>query len=336
MVGSVSDFAELSGAEMAAAALLAMGESVAATVLRHMDERAIGTISDAMARLRTVGRDVATRALTRLAGDLEQMGVTTPDGFGYLRRMLVTAFGDAKAGDIIERMMRSSGGNIDVLSHGDPKMLAEQLGNERPQLLAVLLGHMNRLSAVAFLANLSEEHATEVIYRYACMDAVQPIAMAELRVMLSETLGGHIEARPTTIGGVRNAADLLNGMGNSASERALERIRDVDPDTASRLRESMFTFDDLMRLNDQSLQAILRSVPSERLAPALRAASAEVREQVLRNVSKKAADYLRDEIENGPMVTRSDAQAAQRAIIEAAMALAQDGKISLGGEEDML
>jgi flagellar motor switch protein FliG len=125
-------------------------------------------------------------------------------------------------------------------------------------------------------------------------------------------------------------------MGSSASEKALEQIRAVDPELADRLRENMFTFDDLLNLGDQALQAILRVVPSERLGPALRAAPLAVRTRVLDNLSKKAADYLRDEIENGPMVTRADAHAAQRTIIEAALSLAAEGKLSLQGDEDML
>ena len=325
-----------SGAEMAAAALLSLGETVAASVLRHMDERSIGVISDAMARSRSLDSTAASTAMTRLALDLQTRGPIPPDGFGYLRRLLVSAFGEDKATDMMERIMRSSGGPIDVLSHTDPRMLAEQLSGERPQLLAVLLGHMNRLTAVSFLSSLPEDRAYEVVYRFARIDAVQPTAMAELRAMLSEALGGQIEARTTTIGGIRNAAELLNGMGGSASEKALGRIRELDSDLADRLRENMFTFDDLLNLGDQALQAILRVVPSEHLGPALRAAAAAVRTRVLDNVSKKAADYLRDEIENGPMVTRAEAHAAQRTIVEAALSLAREGKLSLQGDEDML
>jgi flagellar motor switch protein FliG len=336
MAGTDTGVTEQSGAEMAAAVLIFLGESVAASVLRHMDERSIGVISDAMARSRSLDSTTASSAMVRLATDLESHGMIPPDGFGYLRRLLVSAFGEDKAGDMMERIMRSSGGPIDVLSHSDPRMLAEQLAGERPQLLAVLLGHMNRLTAVSFLGTLPEERASEVVYRFARMDAVQPAAMTELRAMLSEALGGQIEARTATIGGVRNAAELLNGMGSSASEKALEQIREVDPELADRLRENMFTFDDLLNLGDQALQAILRVVPSERLGPALRAAPLAVRTRVLDNLSKKAADYLRDEIENGPMVTRADAHAAQRTIIEAAMSLAAEGKLSLRGDEDML
>lgn len=324
------------GAAMAAAILLAMDERDAADVLRHMDERAIGVVSDTMARSPSVDKSTVSLALTRLMSELEAPGVITSDSSGYLRRLLVSAFGEDRAGDIMERIMRLSGGTGDVLSRTDPKALAEQLAGERPQLLAVVLGHMNRLSAATFLASLRGETATEVIYRFALMDSVQPAAMAELRAMLSETLGAHFEAHSAAIGGVRNAAELLNGMGGTAAEGALEAIRQVDPELADRLREKMFTFEDLLNVSDQALQTILRAVPAERLGPALRAASPAVRNRVLGNISKKAADYLRDDIENGPMVTRADAHAAQRTILETALGFAGEGKIALRGEEELL
>lgn len=320
MAGLVAGIAGLPGA--AVAAPLALGENVAANVLQHSG-RACDR-HDLRSRWRTIGIDATTYALSRPVDDPEQMGVITPDGSECLWRELVTAFGDATARDIIERIMRSSDGNIDITSDGDPKVLVEQLSGERLQLLTGLLGRKNRLSAVAFLTTLSDDAAAEIVYRYTCVGTRQLTAVAELRVMLSETLGGHMEARLTTIGGVQNAANLANDIGNSAAECALAPTRDVDPGTTPRLWGSMFTFDDLKRLNDQALPGIHPSVPSERLAPALRI------------VSKKTADHRRDEIENGPMVTRSDAQAAQRALTEAAMALAQEGKASLDGEEGLL
>jgi flagellar motor switch protein FliG len=336
MAGTGVAEAALSPPEKVAAALLTIGESSAAIVLRQMDEKSIAAISDAMARMRNIDIKVATRVMDDLVTDLEANGIATPGGVGHLRRLLASAFGDQRAGEIIERMMRSRDGAIDVLSEIDPKTLAEQVRQERPQLLAVLLGHMNKLSATGFLATLPEETVIEVVYRYARMDTIQPAAMSEMRTMLAEMLGGHVESKTTMIGGVRNAADLLNGMGPAASERALTRIRETDPELADRIRENMFTFEDLMRLSDQTLQVILRAIDPDRLAPALRSASPEIRERIYANVSRKAAQFLRDEVENGPPVTRSDAQAAQRVILEAAMALAQEGKLSLRGEEDMV
>ena len=336
MAGTDLEGETLSPPEKVAAALLTMGESSAAVILRQMDERSVAVISDAMARMRMVDVGTATKVMEDLVADLEANGAVTPGGVGHLRRLLASAFGEQRAGEIVERMMRSRDGAIDILSEVDPKTLAEQVRQERPQLLAVLLGHMNKLSATGFLASLPEETVTDVVYRYARMDTIQPAALSEMRAMLGEMLGGHVESKTTIIGGIRNAADLLNGMGQAASERALAQIRESDPELAKQIRENMFTFDDLMRLSDQTLQTILRAVPPEGMAPALRSASPEMRERIYANVSRKAAQFLRDEVENGPLVTRAEAQAAQRAILEAALALAQDGKLSLRGEEEMV
>jgi flagellar motor switch protein FliG len=327
---------ERSGAELVSAALLVMGDEVAANVLRHMDERAIRSISRAMARSRAVDAVAASAAITRLIAELDSPGVITSDSSNYLRRLLVSAFGEEKASDMMERIMRSNDGAVDALSRTDPKILAQKLYGERPQVLAVVLGYTNRSSGLAFLACLPEGTAIEVVYRFALMYSVQPAAMMELREMLAETLGAHLEEHSTTIGGVRNAAELLNGMGELAADKMLDAIRQVDPELADRLREKMFTFDDLLNLSDQALQAILRAVPSERLGPALRATPTTVRERVLGNISKKAADYLRDELDNGPMVTRAEAHAAQRTILEAALRLGREGRISLHGDEDLL
>jgi flagellar motor switch protein FliG len=326
----------LSTREMAAAVLLTMEEQNAALVLRHMDERAIGVVSDTMAQMRSIESSSALQAVAKLTADLESSGAIAPGGFAYLRRMLTAAFGEDRAGEMIERIMRAGGGEFDALAHVDPKTLADQVGGERPQLLAVLVGHMNRMAAAVFLASLPDHVATDIIYRYARVDTVQPVATIELRAMLTEMLGGHVASRASVIGGARQAADLLNTLGASVSERILASIRDADPSLADKIRESMFTFDDLMRIGDQALQAVLRGVAPDRLAPAMRAASPAVRERMLASISNRLAVIVRDEIENGPMVTRADAQAAQKAMIDVAIALAAEGKISLGGQEEML
>lgn len=327
---------EVKGAAMAAYVVMSLDENAASQVLRHMDEATIGAITDAMAEMKTLPNEQAYQIYARLMTDLEYSGAMTPGGFNAFRGILVKAFGDRKATEMLERIMRSNSSTIDVLTKVDSRSLAEQVSHERPQVIAVLLGQMSRASAAECLNAFPEEIATDVILRFARLDAVQHYAITELRNMLSELLGGQVAARGNPMGGVRQTADLLNGMGGGAAERALAKIRELDPDLADRIRENMFTFDDLFRLPEQSLQFVIREVDPAKRATALRAASPQMRDRVLANVAAKEAAVLRDEIENGRMVTRSDAQAAQRAFIEAALRLAQDGRISINGEEDML
>jgi len=328
--------AELSGAAMAAHVVMSIDENAASQVLRHMDEPAIGALTDAMAEMKALPNERIYQIYARLMTDLEYSGAMAPGGFASFRSLLAKAFGDKKANDLLERIMRSSSTTIDVLTKVDPKLLAEQIKDERPQLVAVLLGQMARSAAVECLGGLNEDLATDVILRYARLDAVQSFAITELKSMLSEMLGGHVSSRANSMGGIRQAADLLNGMGGGASDRALSRIRELDPELADRIRENMFTFDDLLKLADPALQMVIREVDPTKRAPALRGASSQMRERILANVATKEAAILKDDIENGPMVTRSDAQAAQRAFVEAAMRLDQDGRISISGEEDML
>lgn len=326
----------LRGAEKVAVILMMMGERKAAAVMQHMDERAIGAVSDIMGTVPKVESETALELLGDLLIELDGAGVSSAGGFPWLKRVLVNAFGEQRALEMIEKALRSGGGTIDVLTNVDPKSLAEQVGGENPQMLAVLLGHMTKSAAVAFLNSIDSTLPAEIIYRYAKMDTIQPVALGELREMLSEMLGGHVSARVSAIGGVRQAADILNGMGAEAADHAIGRIRQLDSGLAEKIRDSMFTFDDLMRLDDQSLQLVLRNVPQERIAPALRAASIPTKDRMLTCVSSKAAIVIVDEIENGQRVTRADAQAAQKEICEVALRLAEQGTISLGGQEDML
>lgn len=326
----------LSPSEKVAAVLMTVGESSAAAILRHMEEKAVTSISHAMARMSAVDVATATNVMRELIADLDASSVTAPGGLANLHRLLASAFGDRRATEIIEGLMRSDDSTGDILSVIDPKTLADQLGRERPQLLAVLLGYMNKSTAVGFLANLPSGLATDVIRRFALMDTIQPAALAEMRAMLKETLGGHVQSKTATIGGIRNAAGLLNGMAQEAADQVLKEIREMDPDLAGQVRENMFTFEDVLELPDRTLQMVLGAAQPDTIAPALRPISRQLRERVYANVSKKASEILRDEVENGPRLTRTEARTAQRTILDAVMRLADEGKLSLRGEEEMV
>lgn len=326
------------GADLAAVVLVTLGESLAGRVLRHLDERTIGTISDSMAKLKSVNRETVALAMGKLAFDRDSAGVNG-GGFDFLRRVLLKEFGEHDGQEMLDRIMRSGNGALDALSTVDPKTLAEQIGNERPQVLAVIVGHMARSSAVTMLSQFPEEVTFEVIYRYACLETVQPVALQELRAMLTETLGGHIATRTVSPGGVRQAGDLLNGMDAATSQKALEAIRQINPAVADQIRESMFTFEDLLRLSDDAMQIVIREFQMQypdRLDKVLRNASDEMCKMVYRNISTKQRTVLQDQIENGKALTRADVQHARRDFVNLAIALAAENRIALGGTEDMI
>lgn len=327
---------KLSGDQKAATALMLLGDELAPLVLRHMNENAVGAIARQVAQVDQLDTDQSTEIVERLATDLRSDINRFPVGLDYVRRTLTDAFGDAKAAEVIDQILQTKPKTFDLLNDVDPRRLAEQVSNEAPQLLAVMLGHMKRRAAVAFLDCLPEDKASDVVFRYSQIESVHPAALLEMRLAMTELLGGGRASRVPALGGARQAAELINAMETSAAEQALTSIRAVDNDLADSIRANLFTFDDLGRLTDQTLQMVLREVEQGKLAPALRGASPAMRERILANVSHQTAEFLRDEIENGVPVTRAQAHAGQRAITDATVRLADAGKLSLGGAADML
>ncbi|TMV87876.1 hypothetical protein FGG78_18235 [Thioclava sp. BHET1] len=326
----------ISSPAMAAYVVMSMDKAAALQVLRHLDEASIGQLTAAMANVGEFPVDTAAQVYAGLMSELQAGGAMAPGGFDAFRSLLSRAFGEKRASDMLERIARTSATDFELLSKVDGKALAEQIRGERPQLIAVLLGQMTRSAAVECLAAFDEDLATDLVYRYARLETIQSFALSELKAMLSEHLGTQFETRASSAGGVRQAADLLNGMGTGAADRALTRIRARDDDLASQIRANMFTFDDLLDLPDQALQQVIFVVNPERRAPALRGASVPTRDRFLANISKKDATILRDDIENGPMVTRAESQSAQHEFVEAALKLSQEGRISIRSEEDMI
>ena len=326
----------MNGAAMAAYVVMSMDEAAASEVLKHMDEASIGVLTSAMSVMREPGRDMAYQIYARLMTDLESNGAMAPGGYAAFRHLLARAFGDKRAQDMLERIGRNNAAQLDALSKVDPKFLADLIKDERPQLIAVLLGQMTRATAVECLNAFEEPLSVDLIHRFARLDTVRSAALAELKSMLAEHLGTQIESGTSSTGGVRQAADLLNGMSSSASDRALSQIRDVDPELADQIRSNMFTFEDLLNLPDNFLQLVIFDVNPERRAPALRGGSPQARDRFLANISRKEAEILKDDIDHGPMVTRAESQDAQREYVEAAMRLSRDGRISLRNDEDMI
>lgn len=324
------------GIKDVAAILMVLGDDIATAIMRQMSETTIEAIASAMVDIKTLDAADAIRLISRLALDFSGSGVELPGGMEFVRRTLSEALGKERAGDLLDKMLQRTEEKLELLDKIDPKTLTAQIGMESTQLQAVMLAHMKRNTAIAYLNSLSEEAVSEIIYRYAQIDVVQPAALAEMRVMISEILRGQTNLRATIPGGVRQAAELLNEMETQNAEHALAAIRAHDEHLADAVRDNMFTFEDLIRLDDQTLRVVLREVDISKLAPALRAASPEMRERIYSNISSKLTEILRDEVENGPAVTRAQAQASQKVITEATLRLALAGKISLAGSDDML
>lgn len=329
---------QLNGAERAAIVLHELGEEVAAVVMRQMDEHAIARISGAMTRQRKIPAAARNEVLDAFESDLG-IGGGDEDGYRYLSKVLVSALGETRAQDIINRLSRTERSSFFHLQAiADPRTLAMQMVGERPQTLALLLAQLPRDAGAAMLSYLPEKLAADTIYRFTTLDTVSPEAVNELREMMTELLANSDSGgrRLANLGGAKPAADILNHLQSGLSERVLEAINAHDSETADKIRENLFTFLDLVRLPDRSLQILMREVPGDRLAPALRLVDESVRARFYQNMSARTIEVLQEELTNGPPIRRADALSAQGEIVEIALRLSAEGRISVNASEELV
>jgi flagellar motor switch protein FliG len=329
---------KLSGAERAAIVLRELGEDVAILVMRQMDEAAIARITAAMAQLNRVSPEMRDEIIVNFEADLDNGGLGD-DALRYISRVLVSALGEVRAQEIIGRFRRDDRrGPAGLQFTADPRTLAMQMAGERPQTLALLLAQLPHDTGAAMLSFLPEPVAAEAIYRFTTLDAVSPEAVRELRDMLTELTANSENRgrRLTNLGGAKQAADILNHLQSGLSERVMEAIEHQDHATAEKIRENLFTFQDLSRLSDRTLQILLREVPSDRLAPALRLVDETVRTRFFQNMSARMAEILQEELRSGPPMRRSDALGAQSEIVEVALRLAAEGRIAINAAEELV
>ena len=327
---------KLTGAQRASVLLLSLGEQDAAAVLKHMDAREVQAIGTAMATLKNVSRDDADSVLDAFAGSLGKQtsfGIGTED---YVRNMLVAALGEEKAGGLLDRILVNRGSkSIEALKWMDGRTIAELIGGEHPQIVAIVLAHLDASHASEVLQNLPQTVRGEVIMRIATLDGVQPSALIELdQIMERQVAGAGVRGKAASLGGVKAAAQILNALDSTRELEVMESIVNADADLGQRIQEQMFVFDDLLRIDDRGMQTLLRDVPGDRLVIALKGADPTIREKIFSNMSKRAADMMREDLEVKGPVRLSEVDAAQKEILAAARTLAEQGQINLGAGSD--
>jgi flagellar motor switch protein FliG len=331
------DAKDIGGARRAAILLLTLGEQDAAEVLKHLSARDVQAVGTAMATLTNVSREQVEQVLNHLNDD---MGRQTSLGVGteeYIRKMLVSALGETKAGSLIDRILlgRSSKG-LESLKWMESRAIAEMIGQEHPQIIALVLAHLEPDQAAEVLGYLPQRTRSDVVMRIATLDGVQPHALNELdEIMERQFSGNSTKMKSATVGGLKAAAAILNSMEASREAELMTSIRGLDSNLGEKIEELMFVFDDLADLDDRSMQALLREVPSATLITALKGAEPAMREKIFANMSKRAADMLRDDLEVKGPVRVSEVDAAQKEVLSTARRLADSGQITLsgGGEE---
>jgi flagellar motor switch protein FliG len=321
----------LNGVQRAAVLLLSLGEADAAEVLKHMEPKEVQKIGIAMATMTGVSRDQVERVMDEFNGELAgktSLGVGADD---YIRNVLIQALGAEKASGLIDRILlgRNTTG-LDTLKWMDPRAVADLVRNEHPQIIAIVMAHLDSDQAAEALKILPERTRADVLLRIATLDGIPPNALSELNEIMERQFAGNQNLKSSTIGGVKCAANILNFLESGQDQGVLQAIGKVDADLAGKIQDQMFVFDNLVDLDDRSIQTLLREVSGDKLGLALRGADAKVRDKITRNMSQRAAEILLEDMEARGPVRLSDVEAAQKEILTIVRRLADEGTISLG------
>ncbi|MBE0489185.1 MAG: flagellar motor switch protein FliG [Halomonas sp.] len=325
----------LSGARRSAILLLALDEDSAAEVFKYLSAKEIQLISSEMARLDQVSHDEMRQVLADFHAETEEFIALNLNSSDHIRSVLTKALGSERASSLIEDVLESSGATsgIDALNLMEASIVAELIRDEHPQIIATVLIHLERHQAADVLELFDDKLRNDVVLRIATFSGVQPAALQELTEVLSGMLDGQ-NLKRSKMGGVRTAAEILNLMNSSQEEAVIDTVRAHSEDLAQKIIDEMFLFENLMDLDDRGIQLVLKEIDTNSLVVALKGAPEALMDRFLRNMSQRAADLVREDMEARGPIRISQVEAEQKAILQIVRRLADSGEIVLTGGED--
>ena len=324
-----------SGVEDAAIMLMSMGEEEASEVFKQLLPKEVQRLGETIAKLKAVPRERYEAVVENFLKLAEAEHLLVADSDEYVRSVLRKALGEEKASLLLERILAGNDvTGIESLKWMEAQSVAELLRNEHPQIVAAILVHLEYDQTSQILKLLPDRMRNEVLMRVATLDGIQPAALKDLNEVLSNVLSGSDRARKSQLGGVKSAAEILNMMGSSVETNVLDFIRESDGELAQKIMDNMFTFDDMIKLDDKAIQMVLKEVQAESLVISLKGATPELRERIFKNMSSRAAETLREDLETRGPVKVSDVEAEQKELLKIVRRLAEEGEISMGGGSD--
>ena len=318
--------------EKAAILLLSLGETDAAQVLRHLGPKEVQKVGVAMAQMRGVHREIVEKVLGEFIDTVTDQTSVGVGADSYIRRMLTQALGEDKAGSLIDRILL--GGNtsgLDSLKWMEARAVADVIRYEHPQIQAIVVAYLDPDQAGEVLGHFDQKARLDIILRVSSLNTVQPAALKELNQILEKQFSGSSSTTRTTLGGIKRAADIMNFLESSVESELMESIRQIDEDLSTQIEDLMFVFDNLADVDDRGIQSLLREVSSDVLVTSLKGADELVKEKIFKNMSKRAAELLRDDLESKGPVRVSEVEAAQKEILTIARRMAESGDLILGG-----
>ncbi len=323
------------GLENAAILLMSLGEQEAAEVFRHLTPKEVQSLGETIARMRSVSRERVENVIDSFEKVAATENMLVPDSNEYVRSVLRKALGEDKANLLIDRIMQGSDvTGIESLKWMDSPSVAELLRNEHPQIVSAILVHLESDQASEVLKLFTERQRNEVMVRIATLDGIQPAALRDLNEVMSKVLAGGDRTKKSSLGGVKAAADILNLLGSAVETSVLDFVREADTDLAQKIMDNMFTFDDVERIDDKGIQSLMKEVQSESLVVALKGATPALREKIFKNMSSRAAETLKEDLESRGPVRLSEVEAEQKEMLKIVRRLIDEGQIVLAGGGD--
>ena len=324
---------EIPGTQRAAILLMSLGEQDAANLLKQLDAKEVQKLGLAMAELKEISREQVNAVLEKFIGIADAKANLASGSTDYVRRVLTQAVGKHKTDMLLDRVSTGqTGQGIEALKWMEAKAVAQIISGEHPQIAAIVLAHLEPEQSAAIMPLLNEELRTEVLMRIASLNEVPQTALTELDQLVEKQANVAPPVPLRRVGGARTVANILNSMERDKSGAELGKIEKADGEMHQKIKDLLFIFDNLLDVEDRGIQALLREVGSDTLAVALRGAEPEVQEKILKNMSKRAAEILKDDMEARGPVKLADVEAAQKEIIVIAQRMAEEGTISLGGK----
>lgn len=323
--------------EKAALLLLAIGQDRAAAVLKNMGPKEVQTVGSTMARLGPISSEMVDSVLEEFITQVKNQTGLGMDSDEYIRNMLTNALGADKAGSIIDRILLGANSKgIEQLKWMDTRAIADLIRLEHPQIIAIILSLLDADQSAEVLAMLPTGMRADILMRIATLEGVQPAALRELDDIMEKQLTGSDSVKSSVVGGVDAAANILNFMEGSLSEAMMEDISETSPDLGQQIQDKMFVFEDLASIDDRGIQTLLREVSTDQLLIAMRGVDDRLKDKIFGNMSKRAAEMLRDDLEASPPTKLSEVEMAQKDILSIAKKLADSGELSIGGGGDEL
>ena len=323
------------GLENAAILLMSLGEEEAAEVFKHLAPKEVQRLGETIARMKAVSRERVESVMDSFEKVAATESMLVADSNEYVKSVLRKALGEDKANLLIDRILQGSDvTGIESLKWMDPQSVAELLRNEHPQIVAAILVHLEFDQAADVLKLFTERQRNEVMVRIATLDGIQPTALRDLNEVMRKVLSGGDRTKKSSLGGVKAAAEILNMLGTAVETAVLDFVREADNDLAQKIMDNMFTFDDVEKIDDKGIQALMKEVQSESLVIALKGATPGLREKIFRNMSTRAAETLKEDLESRGPVRLSEVEAEQKEMLKIVRRLVDEGQIVLAGGGD--